>query len=152
MPHITDPTRRWARIAYAFMLAAAAANVGIAVAEGLGYQATLTQMSAARHALAQGFILPIIVYMAGRILPGYSGLMTRNPRLLAGLIWTLFAGAALRAPAELIGAYAPGWGVLIALGGALTTGAFLVFAFGLWRATSASVRRSPARQPVTVGS
>jgi hypothetical protein len=141
MPHITNPTRRWARIAYAFLLSAAAATVGIAVAEWLGLQTTLTQVSAARHALAQGFLLPIIVYMAGRILPGYSGLMTRQPRLLAGLIWTLFAAAALRAPTELLGGYAPGWNVTVALGGVLAAGAFTVFAVGLWRATGEAQRR-----------
>jgi hypothetical protein len=136
MPHITNPTRLWARLAYAFMLAAAAANLGIAVADWLGIQTTLTQVSAARHALAQGFLLPIIVYMAGRILPGYSGLMTRRPRLLAALIWTLFLGAVLRAPAEVLGGYAAGWSLVVALGGLLGAGAFTVFAVGLWRATS----------------
>jgi len=135
-PHITNPTRRWARIAYAFMLAAAAANFGIAVAESLGMQATLTQVSAARHALAQGFVLPVIVYMAGRILPGYSGLMTRRPKLLAALIWTLFAGAALRSTSELLGGYAAGWSLFVALGGLLGVAAFTVFAVGLWSATN----------------
>ena len=44
-------------------------------------------------------------------------------------------GAALRFVAELLGGYAPGWGVLVALGGTLGVIAFLVFAVGLWRAT-----------------
>jgi hypothetical protein len=136
MPHITDPTRRWARIAYAFLLAAAAANVGIALADWLAVQTTLTQLSAARHALAQGFLLPIIVYMAARILPGYSGLMARRPRLLAGLVWTLFVGAAVRATAELVGGYTPGWSAAVGLGGLLGTAVFTVFAIGLWRATA----------------
>src|SRR5205823_4577719 len=82
---------------------------GLAMADALGYPPAATGLSAARHALAQGFLLPVIVVMAARILPGYSGYMLRRPRLLALLIWTLLAGAALRFVAELLGGYAPGW-------------------------------------------
>jgi len=86
MPQVTNPTRTWARLAFALLLTAAAANVGIAAAELLGRATALTQISAARHLLAQGFLLPIIVLMAARILPGYSGHMLHRPRLLAGLV------------------------------------------------------------------
>jgi hypothetical protein len=139
-PHVTDPTRRWARLAFGLMLVAAAADFGLAAADALGPPPALTALSAARHALAQGFLLPVIVVMAARILPGYSGYMLHRPRLLAMLVWTLLAGAALRFVAELLGAYAPGWGFLVALGGTLGVIAFLVFAAGLWRATG----RAPA--------
>ncbi len=144
MPHVTDPTRLWARVAFALVLLAAAANFGLALAEAAGYPAPQTGISAARHALAQGFLLPVIVVMAARILPGYSGEMLHRPRLLAGLVWTLFAGAALRFAAEFAGGYAPGWGALSALGGTLGVAAFLVFAWGLWRASgrAASILRT----------
>jgi len=140
MPHVTDPTRRWARLAFALMLVAASANFGLALAEVAGYPPALTGVSAARHALAQGFLLPVIVVMAARILPGYSGYMLHRPRLLAALVWTMLAGAALRFVAELLGGYAPGWGGAVALGGTLGVVAFVVFAGGLWRATG----RAPA--------
>jgi hypothetical protein len=76
--------------------------------------------------------------MAARILPGYSGVMMRHPRLLGGLVWALFAGATLRVGAELMGGYSPGWGALAALGGLITTVAFTTFAVGLWRATGSA--------------
>ena len=132
---MTNPTRRWVRLAFAMLLAAAAANLGIAIAEALGVTASMTQLSAARHLLAQGFLLPLIVLMAARILPGYSGSMLHRPRLLAALVWSLLLGAALRGAAELIGGYSPGWSLLVAVGGTLAVIAFTAFAFGLWRAT-----------------
>jgi hypothetical protein len=141
MPHVTDPTRLWARIAYGFLLAGAAIEVGIAVVDGLGRPSTLTELSAARHAVAQGFLLPVMVYMAARILPGYSGAMLHRGRQLGVLIWALFIGAALRAGGELVGGYSPGWGAIAALGGVLAAVVFLHFAIGLWRSTS----RAPGR-------
>lgn len=134
-PRVTEPTRRWARVAFALMLMAAAANVGLASAEAFGRPATLTSLSAARHALAQGFLLPVIVVMAARILPGYSGYMLPRARRLAGLVWLLLAGAGLRFVAEFVGGYMPGWGALAALGGSLSVLAFAIFAVDLWRTT-----------------
>lgn len=139
-PHVTDPTRRWARVAFAFLLFAAAVNFGLAAAEVAGFAPVLTSISAPRHALAQGFLLPVIVMMAGRILPGYSGYMLHRPRLLAVLVWTLLVGAGLRFTGEFFGGYGLGWGALAAAGGSLAAGSFVVFAVGLWRATG----RAPA--------
>jgi hypothetical protein len=134
MPQITNPTRRWARTAFALLLAAASANVGIAAAETLGLPITSTEISAGRHLVAQGFLLPLIVLMAARILPGYSASMVHRTRLLAVLVWSLLAAAAVRGGAELVGGYAPGWGSAVALGGMVAAAAFVVFAVGLWRA------------------
>jgi NnrS protein len=144
MPHVTNPTRLWARLAFGLMLLGAAADFGLALSEAVGRPSAVTSLSAARHALAQGFLLAVIVVMAARILPGYSGHMLQRPRLLAGLVWTLLAGAAIRFVAELVGGYAPGWGALVALGGTLGAAAFVVFAVGLWRASgrAGSILRS----------
>ena len=134
-PYVTNPTRRWARLAFAMLLVAAAANLGIATAEVLGVTTTLTELSAARHLLVQGFLLPLIVLMAARILPGYSGYMLHRSRRLGALLWSLLIGAALRSGAELVGGYSPGWSVLVAVGGTLAVVAFTAFAVGLWRST-----------------
>jgi hypothetical protein len=143
-PHVTNPTRLWARLAFGLMLLGAAADFALALSEAAGRPSAVTGLSAARHALAQGFLLPVIVVMAARILPGYSAHMVHRPRLLAGLVWTLLAGAALRFVAELVGGYSPGWGALVALGGTLGVAAFVVFAVGLWRASgrAGSILRS----------
>jgi hypothetical protein len=130
-PHVTDPTRLWARVAFALMLLAAAANFGLALADVFGFVPPSISLSAARHGLAQGFLLPLIVVMAARILPGYSGWILHRSRLLPGMVWTLFVGAALRLGAELLGGYAPVFGPLVALGGSLAVVAFTVFAVGL---------------------
>src|SRR5205085_8644181 len=132
MPHVTDPTRRWARLAFALMLVAAAADFGLATAEALGYPPAFTALSAARHALAQGFLLPVIFVMAARILPGYSGYMLHRPRLLAALVWTTLSGATLRFGGAFLGGYAPAGGAVVALAGTLSVVAFVVFAIGLW--------------------
>jgi hypothetical protein len=144
-PHVTYPTRRWIRVAFALMLASAATDFVLALTESLGHVATLTQLSAARHALAQGFLLPLIVLMAARILPGYSGQMMRHPQLLSAMMWTLLIGSALRFVAELFGGYGPGWGALVALGGTLGVTAFVVFAVGLWGASGRVPARAAAR-------
>jgi uncharacterized protein involved in response to NO len=146
-PFVTNPTRRWARLAFAMLLAAAAANLGIATRETLGGTASLTQLSAARHLVAQGFLLPLIVLMAARILPGYSRYMLYRGRLLAAMVWSLLVGAALRGGAELLGGYAPGWSVLVALGGVLAVLAFVVFAFDLWRSTGRARLATAQPQP-----
>jgi hypothetical protein len=137
MPHVTYPTRRWIRLAFAMMLASAVADFGLALAESMGATTpTLVELSAARHAVAQGFLLPLIVLMAARILPGYSGHMMRQPELLSAMMWMLIIGAALRFVAELFGGYGPGWGALVALGGTLGVVAFIVFGVGLWLSTT----------------
>jgi len=117
------------------MPAGATAVLALALAEAVGTPPSLTELSAARHALSQGFLLPLIVLMAARILPGYSGQMMRRPTELSAMMWMLLIGAAVRFVAELFGGYAVGWGALVALGGTLGVAAFIVFAVGLWRAT-----------------
>src|SRR5205085_3356075 len=115
----------------------------LATAEMLGVATTLTELSAARHVLVQGFLLPLIVLMAARILPGYSGYMLHRSRLLAALVWSLLIGAALRGGAELVGGYSPGWSMLVALGGTLAVVAFIAFAVGLWRSTAPAPVAAP---------
>lgn len=145
IPAVTDPGRAWIRVAFAFLLVAAAANVLLAVSSTFHTLAAFVNASAARHALAQGFLLPVIVFMAARILPGYSASMVQHPGRLAILIWSLFAAALLRAGAEMVGGYGAGWNLAVAAGGTLGTVAFTVFAVGLWRATPIPSPGSGAR-------
>jgi hypothetical protein len=151
IPRITNPARAWMRMAFGFLLLGAAANVLIALGADFRSLATFVITSAARHALAQGFLLPVIVFMAARILPGYSAAMVRHPGRLAVLMWTLFGAAALRVGGEMIGGYAPGWNLVVAAGGTLGTAVFIVFAVALGRSTlavtaNADPRAIPTRQ------
>jgi hypothetical protein len=141
IPRVTNPARAWARTAFVFLLLSTATSVVTAVGGLLaGWPTTFTTISAARHALAQGFLLPLIVFMASRILPGYSSAMVGRPRFMNALMWTLFAGSLLRAVGELAGGYVDGWNLVVACGGALGTVAFLVFAVTLWRMTPRTVQ------------
>jgi len=62
-----------------------------------------------------------------------SETVTALTKLLAIMVWTLFLAAALRAGAEFIGRYGPGWRTAIAIGGLLSTSVFCAFAFGVFR-------------------
>ncbi len=136
LPSLTNPTRQWARLAFGFLLLAAALNVALPLAESVAGQVVAsTATSAARHALAQGFLLPVMVFMGARILPRYSARMLRRAPLLAAMMAAFFVGAALRVGPQLVGGYAPGWGLLAALGATLGTLAFMAFAVGVWRET-----------------
>jgi hypothetical protein len=133
-PYITVPTRRWARVCFAFLLVSIGLNAFLFVRDVLaGTVATSTELSAARHALAQGFILPLMVAMASRLLPIFSAWVLKHRLMLELLVDGLFLGALLRVGAEATGGYAPPSGPLVSLGGALGVIAFTAFAGWLWR-------------------
>ncbi len=139
-PHVTEPTRLWVRLAYAWLLvgsllgACAALHAALDLEGGpLGLLGGLTGLvSGSRHAVAQGCLFPLIVGLGARMLPGYSAVMPGRPRLLAGLMNLLFLAALLRVLGEVLRAATP-WGVaLAAVGGLLGTVGFSVFAATLW--------------------
>ena len=99
------------RAAFGFLVAAAAINLMVALTGTVGSAESVAALSAARHALAQGFLLPVIVFMAARILPGYSPHMMAHPGKLDALMVALLVGALLRAGGELVGGYSEGWGI-----------------------------------------
>jgi hypothetical protein len=137
------------RVAFAFLLLGAAANVLIALSADVRSLAVFVNTSAARHALAQGFLLPVIVFMAARILPGFSAAMVGHPGRLSVLMGILFLAAALRVGGEMIGGYTPGWNLVVATGGTLGTAAFLAFAVGLWRSTLGATANTDPRAITT---
>ncbi len=148
IPRVTNPPRLWLRTAFAFLVFAAAANVMLALSAHVRSLAALVNASAARHALAQGFLLPIIVFMAARIMPGFSAEMVRHPDRINALMGVLFAAALLRVGGEMIGGYAPGWNILVGAGGTLGTAAFVAFAIGVWRAREGLIQVTPLRPTV----
>ncbi|MCX6023963.1 MAG: hypothetical protein NTZ05_19975 [Chloroflexi bacterium] len=121
------------RTAYGFLLAAAVLNTAVVFADAAGVSAAPTMRAAVRHALAQGFLLPVIVFMAALLLNGFNAITTQHPRILTLTISLLFAAAGLRAGAEFIGGYAGVWGIAVVLGGLLSTSVFVVFVLGVFR-------------------
>ncbi|MDP8921531.1 MAG: hypothetical protein M3O34_01485 [Chloroflexota bacterium] len=136
-PHITNPTRRWIRLAFAWLLLGALLGAAYAVREALGGAgAGFVGGSVVRHALAMGYLLPLMASMAGRILPVYSADVLGHPWLLPTTVWLLLAGALARVGGELVGGYEPGVAPIVALGGVLSTIGFLLLAGALWWSTT----------------
>ncbi len=134
-PYVTNPTRRWIRLAFVFLVLSLALDVGLFGREALfGTAPSITELSAARHSLAQGFLLPLMVSMASRLLPVYSADVLRRRAVLELTIDLLLVGAVLRVGAEAIGGYQAVAGPLVALGGGLGVAGFSVFAIGMWSA------------------
>ena len=139
-PYVTNPTRRWVRLAFAFLVIGLALDVGLFGREVLfGVAPSVTELSAARHSLAQGFVLPMMVSMAARLLPIYSADALKHRGRLELTVDVLLLGALIRVVAEAVGGYEPITGPLIALGGSLSVAAFAVFAIGMLSA----LRRLP---------
>jgi hypothetical protein len=144
-PHVTTPTRRWLRWAFAFLLAGLALSVVVfGRAAVLGLPPLSNELSAARHALGQGFLLIVIASLSARLLPIYSADVLHHRPLLEITIDLLFVGALLRVVAEWIAGYQYPLGLLVALGGTLTVVGFCIFAARLWR----SLGRLTSRRPV----
>jgi hypothetical protein len=139
-PYVTNPTRRWVRLAFVFLVLGLALDLGWFAREVLlGVPPSVTELSAARHALAQGFVLPMMVSMASRLLPIYSADVLKHRGQLEAVLDVLLLGAFIRVVAEAIGGYDTISGPLIALGGSLSVAAFALFAGGML----SSLRRLP---------
>jgi hypothetical protein len=133
-PHVTTPTRRWVRLAFAFALFSLSLSVGLFGREALlGVAPSTTEVSAARHALGQGFLLPLMVAMAARMLPVLSADVLKRRLRLEVTVDLLFMGALLRVGAEAVGGYSVDTGPLVVLGGTLSVVGFALFAVAMWR-------------------
>jgi hypothetical protein len=132
-PHVTNPTRRWVRLSFVFLVLGIGLNTLLFGREALlGLTPTSAQVNAARHALGQGFLLPLMVSMAARLLPIYSADVLKHKLRLELTVDLLLLGALLRVGAELLGDYGPVSGPLIAVGGLITFCGFGIFALGMW--------------------
>jgi hypothetical protein len=132
-PYVTNPTRRWVRLSFLFLALGVGLNALLFGREALlGAAPTSAQLNAARHALGQGFLLPLMVSMAARLLPIYSADVLKHKPRLELTVDLLLLGALLRVPAELLGDYGPVSGPLIALGGLVSFCGFAIFAVGMW--------------------
>jgi hypothetical protein len=129
-PQVTEPARRWIKIAFLWLLIASALAAGLAARDlAVGLPVGYFGATAIRHALAQGCLLTILVGLGARILPGFSGWAIRHPRYCELLIAGLTLGAILRVAGELANLVAsPASLDLIAAGGTLGTFGFVGFA------------------------
>lgn len=136
-PYVTNPTRGWVRLAFFFLVAGVALNTALYAREVLsGLSASMTELSAARHALAQGYLLPLMLSMAGRLLPVLSAWTLKHRAAFELIIDVVFVGAFLRVVAEAAGGYAEPGSHVVALGGALGLAGFAAGAAWLWHSLS----------------
>jgi hypothetical protein len=127
---VTEPARRWIRIAFGWLIAANTIGAILATREllGGGAPATYLEIAAVRHALGQGFILTMIVALGARIIPGVSAWATEHPGLVDLTIAVLTVGAILRVGGQLASVVGEPANIAAALGGSLGTLGFLAFA------------------------
>ncbi|MBX6771505.1 MAG: hypothetical protein IRY83_07250 [Chloroflexi bacterium] len=134
-PAVTDPARRWIRIAFIWLIVADLLALIPATRAFLGGPSVgFYELTAERHALAQGFIVTIIIAYASRILPGFSAWAIQHPRTVALIVALVTAGAVVRVIGELLTAWITPAGETVAgAGGALGVAGFLLFAAFLFR-------------------
>lgn len=116
--------------------------VGLAIlaAGGLGLASSYFQVSAARHALALGFVTLMIYSVASRVLPSFTGRRWWSRRLQTLTLAIGNVAVALRVAAQLVpdGGGQPG-AVFNGVAGMLAYGALVLFAANavrMWRGTS----------------
>jgi len=148
-PYVTDPTRRWVRGSFAFLMLGLAIGVWVAGREALlGEPAAGTELSALRHAIGQGFMLPLMVGMAARLLPIYSADVLKRKWLIELTVDLLLVGALLRVGAELLGGYSGLAGPIASLGGTVSVLGFCLFAATMWSSLARLPKPRPAELPV----
>lgn len=150
-PNVTDPARRWIRLAFAWLVIANALTALWATRALLGGPAaSFFEITAERHALAQGFILTLIIAYGSRILPGYSAWAIVHPRTTESIVALVTAGAALRVVGEIVASWPASAGEAIAgVGGTLAVAGFLLFAAFLAK-TVGHAPRATGKTPTTV--
>lgn len=128
---------RFARTAYFWLAAAGLILAGLRGAEWAGPVSALHQHAlggAARHALTVGFVSLMIVGVAWRILPIFSGAERAQPHLVPLVFGVLVAGNTLRVVGQIgAGLWGGGWYPLMGISGWLETFALLVFALDVLR-------------------
>lgn len=134
-PGVTEPARRWLRIAFGWLVIANALGAIWGTRWLMsGQLAGFFEQTAERHALAQGFIMLIIVAYSARILPGFSAWAIAHPRFVEALVALITAGAALRVAGELaVTPFGSPAELVAGFGGALAVVAFLGFAVAIVR-------------------
>jgi hypothetical protein len=147
-PGVTDPARRWIRLAFGWLVVANLLATFWATRALLqGSPPGFFEISAERHALAQGFILTIVVAYGSRILPGFSAWATQTPRPVEAMIALITTGALLRVVGEVAATWLQTVGEPIAgVGGTLGVLGFLLFAFFLAK-TIGHLPKAPGKAP-----
>jgi hypothetical protein len=136
-----DPDAAWlgrfARTAYAWLAVAIVLLIELRLSELISPVAPLDQHAfggAARHALTVGFVSFMIVGVAWRILPIFSGAARPRPALIATTFGLLVTGNTLRVVGQTaVGLWGGGWYAVMGVSGWLELAGVTLFAFDILR-------------------
>jgi len=134
------------RGAYVWLLIAAVMETYVALSSLIqGQGASLTVLSASRHALALGFVTLMIIAFSTRIIPVFQGARLFSPTAQVAAFWAVFAGVTLRVVVEFGWGYSAAADSLLSASGAIAGAGVLIFAVNLW----ITMARRPARSEAT---
>lgn len=121
------------RVAYVWLLAAAAIWAFLALrAAAFGQGTLMTESSAGRHALALGFVTLMVIGMATRIVPVFRGSPLFSAGLQRAAFWLVLASVALRVALELGWGYGSRLDPLLSASGVLGFLGMALFAANVW--------------------
>jgi uncharacterized protein involved in response to NO len=123
IPAAARVTRLAFRGAYAWLIVGCALLAAAALGDDVGPVAT-----AARHALALGFLTQIVFGVGSRLIPALSGGAALPLPAVRAAIVLVNAAAALRVIFEIVGPSTPPAAIALAASGPLALAALLVFA------------------------
>jgi hypothetical protein len=133
---------RFARAAYFWLVVATVILCGQRIGEALMPVSPLLQHAfggASRHALTVGFISLMIVGVAWRILPIFSGAERVDPRLMPLVFGLLLTGNTMRVTGQMAaGLWGGPWYALMGLSGWLETFGIVLFALDVLRLLGAT--------------
>jgi hypothetical protein len=134
-PHVTEPARLWIRLAFGWLVVGALIGAASATAFfAAGTSPNYFAISAARHAVGEGFAMTLIVGLGSRILPGFAAWAIKRPTLMAWLVAGVSVGALLRVVGELgVAVVGLASEQVAAAGGTISALVFAVFAIILLR-------------------
>lgn len=148
---------RFIKAGYGWLLAAASMAFGYVLYQTItGSAVPHSLVSAYRHALTVGFVSMMIMGMASRIIPVFSGRQLYSPALLAASFVLVNVGNVLRVFTQ---PYADFFGgpafAVMGISGFFEVAALALFAYNLWRtidqgeeaAPAPAVDRAPAAAP-----
>jgi uncharacterized protein involved in response to NO len=134
---------RFVRTAYGWLIVAALLLLGLRTAEAFGPVSPLHQHAfggASRHALTVGFVSLMIVGVAWRILPIFSGAARPHPGRIAAVFTLLLVGSLLRVWGQIAaGLWGGAWHIVMGLSGWLELLGMFLFAQDLLRLLSGTL-------------
>lgn len=147
----TAALARFVRTAFAWFAVAAVLTLGLRAAQA-AYPVSLLHEhafgGAARHALTVGFISLMLVGVASRILPIFSGAQRTPPAYLAQIYGVLLAGCALRVIGQIAsGIWGGPWYAVMGVSGWLETYGISLFALDVLRLLNGSPDIAPFNDP-----